>query len=37
MSVSNLPAILTAATGLIAAIGGIIALFRHVNGPKHTP
>jgi hypothetical protein len=34
---SNLPAILTAAAGLVAAVAALIAQWRHVNGPAHNP
>lgn len=34
-NMSSLPALITAITALVAAIGGIIALFIHKNGPGH--
>lgn len=29
--------VLTAAAGLIAAVGALVAQWRHVKGPKHNP
>jgi hypothetical protein len=34
---NNLPAILTAAAGLVAAVAALIAQWRHANGPAHNP
>ena len=34
---SNLPAIITAAAGLVTAIGALVAVIRHKNGPAHKP
>ncbi len=37
MSTTELAALVTAATGLVSAIGGVIAVRRHVTGPAHAP
>ena len=37
MSPAALTALITALVTLVTAIGGVIALFRHVNGPAHKP
>jgi len=34
---AQLPAILTAAAGVIAALGALVAQWRHANGPAHQP
>lgn len=31
------PALWTAVAGLVTAIGGLVAVIRHANGPKHDP
>lgn len=36
MSTGALAALVTAITGLVAAVGGVLAVIRHVNGPQHT-
>jgi hypothetical protein len=35
MPVTALAAIITAATGLVAAVGALVAQLRHVRGPAH--
>lgn len=35
MDVASLTALITACTGLVAAVGTLIGLIRHVTGPAH--
>lgn len=35
MDIESLTALVTACTGLVAAVGAIIGLVRHVTGPAH--
>ena len=37
MTGPQLLALVSALTALVGAIGGVIALFRHVKGPAHKP
>lgn len=37
MSAAALTALITSVAGLVAAIGGVIALIRHTTGPAHKP
>jgi hypothetical protein len=36
MSVASLTALVAGLTALAGAVGGIIAMIKHVNGPSHT-
>jgi hypothetical protein len=36
MSVTSLTALVTGLAALAGAVGGIIAMIRHVTGPSHT-
>lgn len=37
MDATQIAAVVSAVTALVTAIGGVIAVIRHVSGPAHNP